>query len=218
MARFDDGINGPFRGKVGSVIGSKWRKVNYMKGLSRFKQRRPPSPDQALIRRKFSLLNDFLKPLSRILEISFSQFTDKATGRNAAFSYNYDDAFIVEGADVRLNYQAIRLSHGSLVTAGAERAWVDDRGVVHVTWNTKTYGIGGAPDDLAYVLVFDETHDMLHAPDGSTVRQDGQAQFTRLERIESDPGGYHIWLFFTDHDKKRASKTVYIPIGDAPEN
>src|SRR3546814_5155472 len=142
MARFDDGINGPFRGKVGSVIGSKWRKVNYMKGLSRFKKKRPPSPEQALIQKKFSLLNDFFRPLSRMLETRFSQFTDKATGRNAAFRYNYDEAFIVEGDEVRLIYPALRFSHGSLVTAGAERAWLDDA-AVRVTWLPTIVGMGG---------------------------------------------------------------------------
>src|SRR5690606_27312011 len=166
MARFDDGINGPFRGKVGSVIGSKWRKVNYMRGMSRFKKKRAPSPEQALVREKFHLLNRFFEPLSNLLEISFAHFTAKATGRNVAFSYNYEDAFMVEGEEVRLNYPALRLSHGSLVTAGAERAWLDDRGVVHLTWNTKTYGLGGAPDDRAYVLLFDETYDLFHRPDG----------------------------------------------------
>lgn len=217
MARFEDGINGPFRGKVGSVIGSKWRKINYMKGLSRFKKRRPPSPEQALIRKKFSLLNDFLRPLSHTLEISFSQFTDKATGRNAAFSYNYDEAFIVEGDEVHLNYPALRFSHGSLVTAGAERAWLDD-GVVHITWHPKTYGMGGAPDDEAYVLLFDEKYSVFHQPNESSVRQDGQAVFTQLKRIIATAGPCHLWLFFVDSGKKRASKTVYIPIGDAPEN
>jgi|SRR5690606_4100950 len=217
MARFDDGINGPFRGKVGSVIGSKWRKINYMKGLSRIKKRRPPSPEQALIQKKFSRLNDFLKPLSRMLEISFNQFTDKATGRNAAFSYNYDEAFIVEGDEVRLNYPALRFSHGSLVTAGAERAWLDD-GVVSVSWNTKTYGLGGAPDDEAYVLLFDETHDTFRMPDKKAIRQDGHVEYTKLKRGTPVSGPYHLWMFFVDSSRKRVSKTVYIPIQETAEN
>ena len=87
-----------------------------------------------------------------------------------------------------------------------------------VSWHPKTFGMGGAPDDRAYVLLFDETYDMFLSPEGSTVRQDGQAQLTQLERIKSGQRLYHIWLFFTDSDKKRASKTVYIPIGDAPED
>lgn len=217
MARFDDGINGPFRGKVGSVIGSKWRKVNYMKGLSK-KKKRPASPEQAVIRTKFSLLNRFLKPLSKTLEISFRQFTAEATGRNVAFSYNYDEAFIEEEGEVRLNYPALRFSHGSLVTAGAERAWVDDRGVVHITWNTKTYGMGGSPDDEAHMLLFDETNDIFLTPSGTTVRQDGKAEITRKDFLESAREQLHLWLFFTDNDKKRVSKTVYIPIEDAPES
>lgn len=217
MATFEDGINGPFRGKVGSVIGSKWRKINYMKGLPEIKETRAPSPGQALTRTKFKLLNRFLEPLSQILEISFRQFTAEATGRNMAFSYNYDEAFIVEGEKVRLNYPALRFSHGSLVAAGAERAWVDD-GVLHVSWNTKTYGMGGSPDDETQVLLFNEVKSAFYKPDAHVERQDGQTQLTQLGHAITAPEHCHVWLFFIDSDKKRASKTVYIPIGEAPEN
>src|SRR5690606_30037961 len=93
MATFKDGINGPFRGKVGSVIGSKWRKVNYMKSLPRLnKKKRPPSPEQALVRKKFDLLNQFFRPISSVLEIGFQQFTAGAPGQNVAFSYNSNHA------------------------------------------------------------------------------------------------------------------------------
>lgn len=217
MATFKDGINGPFRGKVGSVIGSKWRKVNYMKSLPRLnKKKRPPSPEQALVRKKFDLLNQFFRPISSVLEIGFQQFTAGASGQNVAFSYNYDQAFIVEGNEVRLNYPALRLSHGSLANAGAERAWLDD-GVVHVTWHTKTYGLGGAPDDKAYILLFNEASGYFGPTDDGVTRQSGQVALTDFDEL-AGPEQIHVWLFFVDAEGKRASKTVYIPVSEAPED
>lgn len=35
MATYSKGANGTFSGKVGSVIGSNWRSIDYMKGLSK---------------------------------------------------------------------------------------------------------------------------------------------------------------------------------------
>ncbi len=210
MGTIKKGINGPFRGKTGSVIGSSWRKINYIKGLPRKKDRKP-TPGQAEARLKFALLNHFLDPLSEVLESSFGPFTAKATGRNAAFSYNYDHAFIDDEHGIRLNYPELRFSHGYLVTAGDERAWVRDD-LLHISWHPGTFGMGGEPDDRAIVLVYD-VEIQTFVPVTGAMRQDGMAQTldrgTPLNRF-----AMHVWLFFIDKSGKRASKTVYIPIED----
>ena len=208
MATFKDGINGPFKGKVGSVIGSSWRKVNYMKGLPR-KKKRTPSPEQALQRKKFALFNHFLDPLSSLLEIGFGTSAGRATGRNAAFSYNYDHAFHIVEGEVKLNYPALRFSHGSLFPAGDERAWIAGD-TVHVSWNPDTYGMGGGPDDEACVILYEEIRGFFH-PVESVFRQDGSAHIVD-SAWASNPIKPHLWLFFIDKLRKQVSKTVYIPI------
>lgn len=40
MARFLKGINGAYSGKVGSVIGSNWRGVDYVRSLSRISKKK----------------------------------------------------------------------------------------------------------------------------------------------------------------------------------
>jgi len=213
MGTIKEGINGPFRGKAGSVIGSRWRKINYIKGLPRKKERRKPSQPQAEARTKFALLNRFLDPLSQLLEASFGSFTSRATGRNAAFSYNYDHAFTTVDGDVQLNYPELRFSHGSLVTAGDERAWVAD-GMLHVSWDPNTYGMGGEQDDKACVFVYNVGYQRF-LPITEATRQDGAAR-TVTSKPNIDQTELHVWLLFMDKLKKRASKTVYIPITEAP--
>jgi hypothetical protein len=211
MGRIEDGINGPFRGKVGSVIGSSWRKINYIKGLPRFKNKRPPTPEQLLQRRKFALLNRFLDPLSSILEVGFRSFTGRVSGRNAAFTYNYDSAFIVEGTDVRLNYPVLQLSHGSLFTAGEERAWLMGS-VLHVQWDPETYGMGRAMDDEARIVVYDELKETFRWA-GSAARHEG---IKLIEGVDYaiKPVKLHVWIFFVEKNGRRVSKTVYVPVAD----
>lgn len=213
MGTIKKGIIGPFRGKAGSIIGSSWRKINYIKGLPRKKDRKP-TPGQAEVRLKFALLNHFLDPLSELLESSFGPLTARATGRNAAFSYNYDHAFVSNEQGVQLNYPGLRFSHGYLVTAGDERAWIQGD-QLYASWHPGTYGMGGEPDDRAIVLVYDvETRTFVPATEAT--RQDGIAHTldrgTPLKRSTM-----HVWLFFIDKSGKRASKTVYIPIADTME-
>lgn len=212
MGTIKKGINGPFRGKVGSVIGSSWRGVNYIKGLSLKKGRRKPTPAQEKARLKFGLLNQFLDPLSQLLETSFGQLATRATGRNAAFRYNYDHAFVNDEHGIRLNYPQLRFSHGHLVTAGDERAWFAD-GKLHISWHPGTFGMGGEPDDEAQLLVYD-VEKRTFVPMVRATRQDGATETVDFE-YEIDPSKLHVWLFFIDKSGKQASKTVYIPVADA---
>ncbi len=194
MATVKEGINGPFKGKVGSVIGSSWRKIHYVKGFSRFKKKRSPSPEQALQRKKFAMLNRFLEPISGYLEIGFRTFTGRATGRNVAFSYNYDHAFHVDGDNVQLNYPELQFSHGSLFTAGDEKAWKKGD-TVHVSWNPNTYGLGGAMDDAAHLILYEEVNRIFRHT--KAIRYDGTGQITNPV-LKQDPIKLHLWLLFVD--------------------
>jgi len=209
MGIIEKGINGPFKGKAGSVVGSSWKKISYIKGLQRKKgTKRIPSSQQALQQQRFKLLNDFLRPISDLLSIGLSPFLAKATSVNAAFSLNYDRAFSDEGDEISLNYGALQFSHGSLCTAGAEKARIEN-GHVTVTWNTKTYGMGGEMDDIAYVIVYHTEKQVFFSNEYQATRQDGTASINLLGNTGSE---LHTWLFFADKQQKRASRTVYIPL------
>lgn len=208
MGKIEGGINGPFRGKTGSVIGSSWRKINYIKGLPR-KIKRKPSPRQALQRAKFVLLNQFFDPVANLLEIGFNQYTSKATGRNVAFSVNFDHAFVNEGENVALNYPALQFSQGSLFPAGDEKAWLEGD-TLHVTWDPHTYGMGRSMDDKAFLVLYDET-DAYFIGGYEALRLDGGIQATE-EELASRSHKFHLWLFFADKARKQVSRTVYIPI------
>ncbi len=209
MGTIKKGINGPFRGKAGSVVGSSWKKINYIKGLPQRKDvNRIPSPEQAVQQQKFKLLMQFLNPMSKVLDSGFRQFLEKATGVNAAFRLNYDQAFLEEGERLALNYQAMQLSHGSLCMAGLEKAWLEN-GHVTVSWNTKTYGMGGEQDDVAHAVVYYPKKNFFSRNEQLAVRGEGKAHIYLFGNVPDE--ALHVWLFFTEKMGKRASKTVYIP-------
>lgn len=208
MGIIEKGINGPFKGKAGSVIGSSWKKINYIKGLPN-KRKSAPTDKQARQQLRFNLLRDFLNPLSKVLKVSLLPLMTKSTGVNAAFRLNFDHVFMEEGEDISLDYSAMQLSHGSLCTAGAEKAWVENDSVV-VTWHTKTYGMGGDMDDIVYALVYCPEINQFFGGEVGKTRQDGKTIVDRIDvRYTSQ---LHTWIFFVDKLRKRASPTVYIPL------
>lgn len=209
MGIIEKGLNGPFKGKVGSVIGSSWRKINYIKSLPRPKKTFVISPKQAIQQQKFTLLNSFLLPISNLLELGFAQHSGTATGRNAAFRFNYDHAFTEQGDVLRLNYPALQLSRGTLCTAGAEKAWLEADDLC-VSWNPKTYGMGGAMDDAAHVVVYSPAEDFFLSGNRVNIRRDGAVRI-KLDGLDGSQG-LHVWLFFADRHRQQVSKTVYVPL------
>lgn len=211
MGIINKGANGPFRGKTGSVVGSGWKKIDYIKGLPRrYKNKGKPSTEQELQRKKFHLLNSFLAPLTPITKIGFQSFLSKATARNIAFQYNYDHAFTLsETGEPQLNYPALQFSHGSLFCAGAEKAeWIDKR--IKISWNPKTYHISGELDDEAHIICYFPDKHFFANITSNRRRHHGEAHTDDLPPLLK--ASAHIWLFFSDSRRKRVSRSIYLSL------
>ena len=91
MAILYNGINGPFSGKVGAVVGYKWKNKSVMRGLP-FAKKTAPFTLQIQQHAKFRLMNAFLIPLTKFLNITYNNLAVDMSGYNKAFSYNVKNA------------------------------------------------------------------------------------------------------------------------------
>jgi hypothetical protein len=91
MATYENGVNGNFKGKVGSVIGSKWKSLNYIKGISNKKKIATPTEAQINQREKISLVGKFLRILNPVISLGFNQ-KENATSYNEATAYVFKNA------------------------------------------------------------------------------------------------------------------------------
>lgn len=211
MGVYNNGVNGPFSGKTGSIIGSRWRGVDYIKGFPRrYKNKGKPSDQQQLHYKKFNMLNEFLRPIRALLKIGFGNYLKKLTAQNAAFQYNFDRAFLVdEHGEPTLNYSALQLSRGSLFSAGAEKVeWVRPR-QIRVSWNPKTYGLSGSLDDEVHILCYTAQNKQIATPDNRILRHQGEV-YLSCGALEDEV--IHVWLFFSDSQQKMISPTTYLSI------
>lgn len=213
MGIFKKGINGPFSGKTGSVIGSKWKKIHYMKGLPKKRtSSKVPSADQALQRQKFKLLLSFLSPVKNLLEIGLKPYLHRQTAVNAGMALNYDVLYVKEGDPLRIDFSKVNFSHGSLFTPGDESAVLTANGI-GITWDPKTYGVSGSLDDRIHAFAYREEGDdgrFFSADDHQLKRYQGQT-FITLTEAEIQ-GTFHVWLFLSSADGTKRSKTVYVPL------
>ena len=72
MGKLLRGINGPFSGKVGPVVGYMLGNKAVMRSLP-VRSKRPLTPKQIHQRKKFALMNDFLGQLQSLLNLTLAK-------------------------------------------------------------------------------------------------------------------------------------------------
>ncbi len=113
MGKLLQGINGPFSGKVGPVVGYVLNNQAVIRSLPG-RSRRPLTPKQIHQRKKFALMNDLLRQLQSLLNITYASVAINMTGSNKAFSYNVMNAIRGFYPDISIDYKMVLLGRGDL--------------------------------------------------------------------------------------------------------
>ena len=86
MGTIKQGILGGFSGKVGTVLGSTWKSVHYMRALAvSFSD--PRTEKQKNQRSKFTAAVNFTKAMTPFLRFGYKEFSGQQSAFNAAVSY-----------------------------------------------------------------------------------------------------------------------------------
>tara|TARA_R100001369_G_scaffold90591_1_gene129830 strand:+ start:661 stop:972 length:312 start_codon:yes stop_codon:yes gene_type:complete len=98
MAKFEKGILGGFSGKVGTVVGARWRGKNIMRSLPQ-RGDYTPSELQLQQRKKFKTVIRFLTPIQSIVAKFFGSEQGDKSPFNLATGYHLTEAVIPDGND-----------------------------------------------------------------------------------------------------------------------
>ncbi len=116
MGKLLQGVNGPFSGKVGTVVGYVWEDLPVIRGLP--KKRTKPFTEKELNQQaRFTIMNQFLVPLKDLLNTTFAHLAYRMKGFNKAFSYNVKAAIRGFRPDLSIDYPIVLLSRGDLTKA-----------------------------------------------------------------------------------------------------
>ncbi|MFE2864641.1 DUF6266 family protein [Sphingobacterium multivorum] len=208
MGTIVNGINGGISGKTGSVIGSSWKSINYLKGLYK-KSNKPASQEQLITQAKFKLLMRFLMPINSYLQVGFGQKkADRQTPLNAAFQFNLPLAIQGTYPGFTLDYSKIRIADGAFFLGPPQGASFADEEMT-VTWDSNNNDIyGSADDDGVYIIGYHPEQDEFLAPSIVPTRQVGTTTFVVPAHLLG--GSAHLWIFMADRKKKRVSKSSYL--------
>jgi hypothetical protein len=201
MGKYNQGILGPFTGKVGSVVGSSWKGVNYIKSL--------PGPNasntegQQKQRSRFKAVVSFA---SSLLELLIRPVWNLSAGRMTGYNlFVKTNMSAFDDSGDLTNYSQFSASVGSLslpsnftiqndseVAAGIEVSWKDESAT----------GIGNADDKLHLLVMAGDRVHILHT---DAVRTDQSAEIT----LPVEVGETHIYAFWGTADADEYSLDQY---------
>lgn len=207
MATFEKGILGGFSGKVGNVVGARWRGKNIMRSLPQ-RGKYVPTEEQLIQREKFSAVIKFLTPLKPVVGKYFGYKQRDKSVYNLATSYHLKEA-VVESAGVYvMDYPRVMISKGELrglmdpVVATAagqvlDFAWTDNSGQGYAQ-----------QDDEFIVVVYSPDADLYELFIAIATRDLGGVSVT----LPLYMSGFdvHIWATFTTANGKAAAISNYL--------
>ncbi|MBR4157180.1 MAG: hypothetical protein IKU01_10870 [Bacteroidales bacterium] len=111
MGNIKQGILGGFSGKVGTVIGSSWKGITYMRAIApNVKDAR--TAKQLAQREKFVLTLGFLRSLQSFVRVGFKMYATRQTAFNAAMSYTLKNCIKGMSPNFSIDYAKVMVSRG----------------------------------------------------------------------------------------------------------
>ncbi len=207
MAKFLKGIHGAYHGKVGNVVGSNWREVDYVRSLPK-PSKKPATEDQLSQRARFGLAVSFLSPINDLLKLGFSDKQQgKSTGYNRALQHLINHGIRGDYPEYEINYEGVVIARGGLSNLMGV-AWEEtDPKNVEVSWLPETNKFNAFVDDSVILLFYNIERSFFSILEDGT-RGDGSLAFTLPDVYEGD----HIvgWVFTGHRDGVKTSSSFYL--------
>ena len=204
MGTIKRGILGGFSGRVGTVVGSTWKEVSYMRALA-ISVANPRTHKQQTQRGKFAVCLNFLQAVTPYLRIGYRQQSQTCTAFNAAMSYLLRHAVQGEVPDITLDYEQVLVARGSLMPVFDATVQVAD-GKASFTW-TDNSGLGDAlATDQAMPLVYNKVKKVAVYDFDVAGRGAGKAELA----VPADwkDNALAVYLAFACREEGRVSNSV----------
>lgn len=208
MGTYDKGILGGFSGKVGTVVGARWRGKNIMRSLPH-KSSKPPTEVQLLQRTKFSVVAQFLNPIKSFVGLYFGKPQGDKSPFNLATSYHIKEALTEVGDDeVELDFSKVLISRGELQGLQTPTANAQAGNNLEVSWTDNSgQGNAKATDELT-VIVYDPSTKIFQLFVAVATRED--ASVTLILSDMYTGLDVQVWGTFVSASGQQAATSTYL--------
>ena len=199
MARLINGIMGPFRGKIGPIVGYTWKGQGVIRSLPR-KISKAPSQDQVDNRKKMAACQEWLKYITPLVRIGFKNYSAKQHGFGNALSYIKLNAMT---EDLKVDPAKALISWGDLPQPISPAVSNSKPRKLIITWEPVP-----GNKDRAMVLAYDGKENAIGEVCGPR-RSEGKLELAcgGMKGMEM-----HVYLSFVSEERDKCSTSMYLGI------
>ena len=206
MGTIKQGILGGFSGKVGTVVGSSWKGLSYMRGQAQ-SVKNPRTAKQMAQRDKFALALSFIRPIQSFIKVGFKTYAVHQSEFNAAMSYTLKNAIKGTYPSFTIDYAQAMVSRGSLAKPLNIQKQNNDNEIA-VSWQDNSGTANALDTDFAMLMAYNADKGEAVYDMTSTCRGDEGSSL----RYPSDWVGdtVHVYLAFVSEDGTLVSDSEYV--------
>lgn len=210
MATYKPGPFGPFTGKIGTVVGTKWKKLNVARGVPS-KSGKPPVLAQLEQRAKFALVTQFLANHTDLINLGFQRTSGNITPMNVAVKYHLQNAITGIYPDYTIDYKKVLFSKGA---DGVQNGYnlqmvIEADRAIQITWEMDSFESKKTlPTDSIYVVLYAPEINQFAVSYGGSLRSSLKRKISVSRSFQGLKT--HSWIFFVSADQKQVSQTQYM--------
>lgn len=168
MSKYNQGILGPFSGRVGNVVGAKWKDQFVMRARPYPKQEVDPTARQLSQRNRFALMSEAMRTLSGAVNwgFKFNAKMQKMSARNIAMQENMQAAMVessgvwsINNSEVvvaRGNFGNVESVQGAYSASNMQVTWTNNAGAA-VGILPSGYTVSLADTDRIFIVFWNAT-------------------------------------------------------------
>lgn len=206
MAKLKESPVGVLIGKLGQVVGSKWKGIAVLR-IKSASVSNPQTDKQLEQRIKFRVTMRFLQPMTQLIRIGWKNLAVGKTAFNAAMSYNVLNAIQGTYPNFTVDYPNALVSKGNLPPALDQAAASTVPGTVLFSWTDNSDEVGAATTDTSVLVVYNPVKNQAVFFAGLTERADGTQAVTVPHSFSGDL--VHCYLGFQAVDGFELSNSKY---------
>lgn len=207
MGKYKKGILGAFSGKIGTVIGSSWNGIEYMRSLPRASTK-APTDLQLIQRAKFGLVTGFLKPISSLVNLGYKSQASGMTGFNVATSDMVASAISGIYPALEIDYTKVIFSKGVLTGVYDVVTTSPAPAQVKINWADNSGSGTGAATDVAVVLIYNPAKSaFVYNLNNGAERSEAEEIITLPAEFSGD--SVQVWLAFMTPNRKTFSTSIH---------
>ena len=205
MARQDKEYRGLIVGKLGPVVGVRWRDKHLLRSLPK-KRTNKPSEKQLLQQYKMKLVAQFIAPLRSIINNYYPSSSSNNNGVNITTSQVLKNGIDYNHSSPKIHYSSFVFTLGVLPNTGSSIERKAD--TLSITWLPLPGGNLHYQEDFLHLVFYHPLTETWYQFHAIASRADLTSRVVLPSALKE--AEIHIWQFWTQEDTKQNSTSLYL--------